>query len=155
MDLKEVKRIINMVEEANISSLAIEIEGIKIEIKKEFGAAQTFVAPITAHPQAVHPAPAAPATTAKVEDKKPVVDAKLMTIKSPMVGTVYLTPKPQSPSYTKLGDGVKVGQVVCMIEAMKLFNEIESEYSGKIEKILVENASPVEYGQELFLVRVE
>ena len=78
-----------------------------------------------------------------------------MTIKSPMVGTVYLTPKPQSPSYTKLGDGVKVGQVVCMIEAMKLFNEIESEYSGKIEKILVENASPVEYGQELFLVRVE
>jgi acetyl-CoA carboxylase biotin carboxyl carrier protein len=90
--------------------------------------------------------PAAPAAAAE-----PKAD-NLITIKSPMVGTFYRTPNPESPSFVNVGDDVKPGKVVCIIEAMKLFNEIESEISGKIVKVLVENATPVEYDQPLFLV---
>lgn len=93
---------------------------------------------------AAAPAVAAPAAEAKADN--------LITIKSPMVGTFYRTPNPESPVFVNVGDDVKPGKVVCIIEAMKLFNEIESEISGKIVKILVDNATPVEYDQPLFLV---
>ena len=96
---------------------------------------------------------AAPMTAAPIASAAPVAAAdNLITIKSPMVGTFYRTPNPESPMFVNVGDDVKPGKVVCIIEAMKLFNEIESEISGKIVKVLVDNATPVEYDQPLFLV---
>jgi acetyl-CoA carboxylase biotin carboxyl carrier protein len=98
---------------------------------------------------------AAPAAAPTVIAAAPAAEPKadnLITIKSPMVGTFYRTPSPESPMFVNVGDDVKPGKVVCIIEAMKLFNEIESEISGKIVKILVDNATPVEYDQPLFLV---
>ena len=160
MDLKDVKRVIQMVEEAQISHFSMEIEGTKIEVKKEWtGPSQTVhhhsipmampSQPHAAHPTATPVAPAAPAST-----EQPKKDDKLIPIKSQMVGTFYSASKPDAPAYVKVGDAVTPGKVLCVIEAMKLFNEIECEISGTIEKICVENASPVEYGQELFLVRL-
>ena len=156
MDLKEIKRIVSLVEEANISSLMLETEGIKIEIKKELGipvrVATSDVVPVAHHIEL-------PVSSHKSGEGKPEVkaeyDSKIVAIKSPMVGTFYVAPNPDAAAYAKIGDKVVSGQVVCVIEAMKLFNEIESEYAGTIDKILLENASPVEYGQELFLVRLE
>jgi acetyl-CoA carboxylase biotin carboxyl carrier protein len=98
---------------------------------------------------------AAPIASAAPVAAAPVAEPKadnLITIKSPMVGTFYRTPNPESPMFVNVGDDVKPGKVVCIIEAMKLFNEIESEISGKIVKVLVDNATPVEYDQPLFLV---
>lgn len=141
-----------MVEEAKISALALEEDGFKIEIKKEFTPIQqTYTLPQYAAYSA--PSTPEPASTVKAEATEPVQDKNLITIKSPMVGTFYTSSNPESPAYVKIGDSVKTGQVVCIIEAMKIFNEIESEFSGIIEKIYVENSTPVEYGQELFLVR--
>jgi acetyl-CoA carboxylase biotin carboxyl carrier protein len=154
VDFKTIKRIIDMTEEANISSLAVETEGMKIEVKKEFSghfSAQPLMhhMPSPMHNVASHPAPAAEvkAETPKAEDQN------LVAIKSPMVGTFYASQNPESPAFVKIGDQVNSGQIVCIVEAMKIFNEIESEVTGVIEKICVANATPVEYGQELFLVR--
>jgi acetyl-CoA carboxylase biotin carboxyl carrier protein len=97
-------------------------------------------------PVAAH-APAAPAAPAPASD-----DSKYITVKSPMIGTFYRASNPEKPNFVNVGDEIKPGKVVCIIEAMKLFNEIESEVSGKIVKVLVDNSSPVEYDQPLFLV---
>lgn len=158
MDLKEVKQVIRMVEEANITSLTLESETFKVEIKKEFyGAApvqhiQTVIPQVhTPAAPAVPVAPAAPAVTAPPAPAGR--DAGLVAVKSPMVGTFYASPNPDSPVYVKVGDTIQKGQVVCIIEAMKLFNEIESDVSGTVVEIMLNNSSPVEYGQELFFVR--
>ncbi|MFA5878597.1 MAG: acetyl-CoA carboxylase biotin carboxyl carrier protein [Candidatus Margulisiibacteriota bacterium] len=152
MDLKKIKSIINMVEDAKISALALEQDGFKIEIKKEFiPAHQSFsIQQPTMHYQQ---APLQEQPVVKVEPVEPVQDKNVVVIKSPMVGTFYTSSNPETPAYVKVGDSVKEGQVVCIIEAMKIFNEIESEFSGIIEKVCVENSTPVEYGQELFLIR--
>ena len=144
MDLELVKKIIKIAEEADISGLAIEQGDLRIEVKRE----KQVVAAI---PQAVSHAPAAhaPAAPAKAKDE----DEGLTPITAPMVGTFYRSPSPDSPSYIEIGDKVEPGKTVCIIEAMKLFNEIESEIKGEVVKILVENAQPVEYGQKLFLIR--
>jgi acetyl-CoA carboxylase biotin carboxyl carrier protein len=104
--------------------------------------------------QAAAPAPPVPAAELKPAITEPAIDdtSKFITIKSPMIGTFYRSSSPDKPSFVNVGDEVKTGQVVCIIEAMKLFNEIESEISGKIVKVLVDNSSPVEYDQPLFLV---
>jgi len=107
--------------------------------------------PITATPSVVPVEKIAPATPI-TETPKPATDKKLLEIKSPMVGTFYRSSSPDKPPYVKVGDTVSTGQVVCMVEAMKLFNEIESEISGTIVKIVADDASPVEYDQVLFLV---
>lgn len=155
MDLKEIKRVIQMVEEAQISHLSLEMDGIKIEVKKEFSAPQqhthtSYMVPHQmSHAQPQHQeAPAAPVAVEKA------LDVNLVPIKSQMVGTFYAASKPGSPPMVKVGDTIKPGQALCIIEAMKLFNEIESEQSGVIEKICVENGAPVEFGQELFLLRL-
>ncbi len=145
MDLKEIKRLIQMVEEAQITHFSVENNGVKVEIKKEFSS------PVVAHVMAPV-AVAAPVAPVVVPEKK---DDKSVAIKAQMVGTFYASPNPDAENYVKVGDKVKKGQVVCIIEAMKLFNEIESDYSGTIVEICVENGSPVEYGKELFRVRVE
>ncbi len=157
MDLKEIQALIKFVSVNAVDEVEINRKDFKLLIKKNpaqviSAASMPQVVNIPA-PQAVTtmPAPqaapaAAPAPAAEVK-----VD-NLITIKAPMVGTFYRTPNPDSPAFVNVGDEVKAGKVVCIIEAMKLFNEIESEVSGKIVKVLVENASPVEYDQPLFLV---
>ncbi|OGC05084.1 acetyl-CoA carboxylase, biotin carboxyl carrier protein [candidate division WOR-1 bacterium RIFOXYA12_FULL_43_27] len=143
-----IKKLIQIVKDENISGLVIEEGGTKYEIRKEFGG--TVSASTSA------PIPAAtssqPAVAVKKEEPKNEDDG-LVAITSPMVGTFYKSPSPDSPPFVNVGDQVASGKVVCIVEAMKLFNEIESEISGKIVKILVENGKPVEYGQKLMLVK--
>jgi acetyl-CoA carboxylase biotin carboxyl carrier protein len=155
MDLKEIQALIKFVSTAGVDEVEINRKDFKLVIKKN-AVQVTSVAPVAmsqpialpaAQPAAaVAAAPAAPATVpaAKADN--------LITIKSPMVGTFYRSSNPDSPAFVNVGDEVKSGKVVCIIEAMKLFNEIESEVSGRIVKVLVENATPVEYDQPLFLV---
>ena len=156
MELKEIKEQIKLVSESGVSEVEVERGDFKVSIKKveeKTTIIQQAAAPVV---QAI--APAAPVATAPVNTlHTPAVTSapaasNLITIKSPMIGTYYKTPSPDKPAFVNIGDEIKVGQVLCIVEAMKLFNEIESEVSGKIVKILVENASPVEYDQPLFLV---
>lgn len=148
-----------MVNKSNISELSIEQEKFKITIKqKDHEAPQVITIPAAAPVQTVAPAtpaaaaatPAAAPAAVATPDAAPVEN--LVTIKSPMIGTFYRSPGPDKPSFVNVGDEVAPGKVVCIIEAMKLFNEIESEVGGKIVKVLVDDASPVEYDQPLFLV---
>ncbi|MEY4336130.1 MAG: hypothetical protein RLZZ45_1049 [Bacteroidota bacterium] len=154
MDLKQIQDLVKMVNKSNISELTIEEKDIKITIKqkedKYVTAAPAPVQQFQALPQPMAaPAPAA-APAAAPEAPKPA--GNLITIKSPMIGTFYRKPGPDKPNFVEEGDDVKPGKVVCIIEAMKLFNEIESEISGKIVKILVEDSTPVEFDQPLFMV---
>ncbi len=156
MDIKQIHELVKLVNKSNIGELMIEKEGFKITIKQKKEPAQLvsqpMVQPVQALPQPAASAPPAPA--AKAGEKKPEAakEDNLLTIKSPMIGTFYRQAGPGKPLFVSVGDEVEVGQVVCIIEAMKLFNEIESEVAGKIVKVLVEDASPVEFDQPLFLV---
>ncbi|MFT5170995.1 MAG: acetyl-CoA carboxylase biotin carboxyl carrier protein [Candidatus Marinamargulisbacteria bacterium] len=155
MNLKEIKKLINLVEQASISEFSIETNGTKIDIKKGSPDNGHMVAPMmvqqpVAMPQGVPVASAAPVALVSEEKK---VDANLISVTAQMVGTFYTSADPNSAAYVKVGDSISNGQVICIIEAMKLFNEIESDCSGVIEKICIKNGTPVEYGQELFLVR--
>ncbi len=154
MDLREIQALIKFVSTNAVDEVEISRKDFKLLIRKNPAqvvtatvatpvAQQVIAAPAVS---AVAPAPVAAATVAA-----PVAD-NLITIKSPMVGTFYRSSNPETPSFVNVGDEVKSGKVVCIIEAMKLFNEIESEINGKIVKVLVDNASPVEYDQPLFLV---
>ena len=150
-----------MINKSNIGEVSIEEKGFKLTIKqKEEPVQQIITAPMPAHPVAALAAPpvtAAPAPVASAAPEKPARPAEpaasnAVTIKSPMIGTFYRSPSPDKPSFVNIGDEVEPGKVVCIIEAMKLFNEIESEVKGRIIKVLVEDASPVEYDQPLFQV---
>ena len=163
MDFKQIQELIKMVNKSNIGELTIEQKDFKVTIKqKEEHVAQviTAPAPVTYAPAlpAVAPQQAlgAPASAASAEKSKAAESASaasnLVTIKSPMIGTFYRKSAPDKPNLVEPGDEITQGKVVCIIEAMKLFNEIESEISGKIVKVLVDDASPVEYDQPLFLV---
>ncbi|SMC80164.1 acetyl-CoA carboxylase biotin carboxyl carrier protein [Pedobacter nyackensis] len=155
MDIKQIQELIKFVSRSGVNEVAIEQEDFKITIKTN--QAPTYVqatVPAQIAP-AVAPAPAAQQLAAPTETKAsaPVEEtSKYITIKSPMIGTFYRSASPDKPSFVNVGDEVTTGKVICIIEAMKLFNEIESEVSGKIVKVLVDNASPVEYDQPLFLV---
>jgi acetyl-CoA carboxylase biotin carboxyl carrier protein len=157
MDFKQIQELIKIVNKSNIGELSIEDKGFKITIKQKEDAVQQFVtAPQQVYaPQqlasAPQPAGASQAGAPAPKAAAPKAD-NLITIKSPMIGTFYRKASPDKPSFAEVGDDVVPGKVVCIIEAMKLFNEIESEVSGKIVKILVDDASPVEYDQPLFLV---
>ncbi|RPE09612.1 acetyl-CoA carboxylase biotin carboxyl carrier protein [Chitinophaga lutea] len=158
MDFKQIQELIKMINKSNISELSIEQDKFKITIKQKESEVQqivtvpavTAVQPVAVAPQAAAPAPA-PAAAAPAAAAAPV-NSNLITIKSPMIGTFYRSAGPDKPPFVNVGDDVAAGKVVCIIEAMKLFNEIESEVSGKIVKVLVDDASPVEYDQPLFLV---
>ncbi len=160
MDYKQIQELIKTINRSNIGELHIEDKDFKITIKQKKEAVQQFlgapaVAPQTitlpAVSQTVPTAAALPTPTVTAADATPKPD-NLITIKSPMIGTFYRKASPDKPSLVDVGDDVAPGKVVCIIEAMKLFNEIECEISGKVVKALVENASPVEYDQPLFLV---
>lgn len=154
MDIKQIQELVKLINKTNIGEITIEEEGVKITVKQKKDPVQHIVAggqaaPMYAAPQA--PAAAAPAAIAAPVAEKVKTD-NYITIKSPMIGTFYRQSGPGKPIFASVGDEVTVGKVVCIIEAMKLFNEIESEVSGKIVKILVDDASPVEFDQPLFLV---
>lgn len=155
MELKEIKELIKLVSEAGVSEVEVERGDFKIAIKKiEEKVIVQSTAPVMQQP-VVMQAPVAATPVAPAAPVAPTVNehaSNLITIKSPMIGTFYKTPSPDKPAFVSIGDEIKPGKVLCIVEAMKLFNEIESEVSGRIVKILVENASPVEYDQPLFLV---
>jgi acetyl-CoA carboxylase biotin carboxyl carrier protein len=155
MELKEIKELIKLVSEAEVSEVEVEKGDFKIAIKK-IEERTTYVQSAPVVQQAPAPiqvnVPAAPAATPPPAAIDAPVASNLITIKSPMIGTFYKSSTPDKPAFVNVGDEIKTGSVLCIVEAMKLFNEIESEVSGKIVKILVENASPVEYDQPLFLV---
>ncbi len=151
MDFKQIQELIKIINKSNIGEISIEETDFKITIKQKEENVQTIVA--APAPQVYAPAPAsAPSTSpASATPAVPKQD-NFLTIKSPMIGTFYRRSSPDKPVFAEIGDEVTPGKTVCIIEAMKLFNEIESEVSGKIVKVLVEDASPVEYDQPLFLV---
>lgn len=158
MDFKQIQELIKMINKSNIGELTIEQKDFKVTIKQKEDHVTQVVAPAAVHAAPVHHAPAAaPSAPAAPAAEKPAAKeekaaSNLLTIKSPMIGTFYRRPSPDKPNLVEVGSEVQPGKVVCIIEAMKLFNEIESEIKGKVVKILVDDASPVEYDQPLFLV---
>ena len=149
MDIKQIQELVKLINKSNIGELTIEEEGSKITIKQKKDPVQNVIGSAPVYAAATAPQAAAPA--APKEAAAPKAD-NLLTIKSPMIGTFYRQAGPGKPIFANVGDEITEGKVVCIIEAMKLFNEIESEVKGKIVKVLVEDASPVEYDQPLFLV---
>lgn len=152
MDIKKIQELVKLITKTNIGEISIEEKDFKITIKQKRDAAQHFnAAPqFQAAPQQLSQ-PQSPKADKPKEEAVPKTD-NLITIKSPMIGTFYRQAGPGKPIFANVGDEVAPGTVVCIIEAMKLFNEIESEVKGKIVKVLVEDASPVEFDQPLFLV---
>lgn len=162
MKPKELQELIDFIAKSGLNKVDIETEEFKLSVKREpdapkiqyvageapAAAQQAAPAPAPAQPAAAPAAPAAPAAAPAPS----AAEARYITIKAPMIGTLYHTASPDSPAFVNVGDEIKKGQVICIIEAMKLFNEIEAEVSGRVVKILVDNASPVEYDQPLFLV---
>lgn len=158
MKAKEIQELIDFISKSGLDEVNIETEEFKIKVKKNsepktqvIQAAAPAPQPAAA-PQASASAPAAESSAPAKEESGSADEDKYVAIKSPMIGTFYRASNPESPAFANVGDTVKAGDTVCIVEAMKLFNEIESEVSGKIVKVLVENASPVEYDQPLFLV---
>lgn len=154
MDIKQIQELVKLINKTNIGEITIEEEGVKITVKQKKDPVQKIFTG-GAMPSYQGAAAPPPAPVAAAPAAKPAAEPKadnLVTIKSPMIGTFYRQAGPGKPIFVSVGDDVTPGKVVCIIEAMKLFNEIESEVKGKIVKILVEDASPVEYDQPLFLV---
>ena len=151
MKAKEIKELIDFISESGLEEVNIETSEVKLKVKRS---QNVISAGSVAVPQAAAaPAPALP-SPAEATPKKAAEsgDSNAIAIKSPMIGTFYKSPNPETAPFVKVGDVVKAGDTVCIIEAMKLFNEVESEVSGKIIKILVDDAEPVEFDQPLFLV---
>jgi len=158
MDLKEIQNLIKFVAKSGASEVKLEMDDVKITIRTGSDSDTTIVqqVPVQAAAPVVQqqapapvaaPAPEAPAAAAPASD-----DSKYVTVKSPIIGTFYRKPSPDKPVFVEVGTEIKEGDVLCVIEAMKLFNEIESEVTGKIVKVLVDDSSPVEFDQPLFLV---
>ena len=159
MDLKEIQNLIKFVAKSGASEVKLEMDDVKITIRTgsdsdttivqqvPVQAAAPVVQPTSSSSSRSTPAPEAPAASAPASD-----DSKYITVKSPIIGTFYRKPSPDKPVFVEVGTEVKEGDVLCVIEAMKLFNEIESEVAGKIVKVLVDDSSPVEFDQPLFLV---
>ncbi len=156
MDIKEIQNLIKFVAKSGASEVKLEMEDVKITIKTGNGTSETTIiqaaTPVAAPVMAQAPLAAAPVAAAPVETKPTEDNSKYIEVKSPMIGTFYRKPSPDKPVFVEVGTSISTGDTVCVIEAMKLFNEIESEVSGKIVKILVDDASPVEFDQPLFLV---
>ncbi len=153
MDIKQIQELVKLINKTSIGEITIEEDGRKITIKQKKDPVQNIVATTSSQSFAQQPSAPAPAaaTAPPKQEAAPKAD-NLITIKSPMIGTFYRQSGPGKPIFINVGDEVTPGKVVCIIEAMKLFNEIESEIKGTIVKILVDDASPVEYDQPLFLV---
>lgn len=153
MNIKEIKEMINLMNENSLTELEVEKDGMRIRLKKGASGEITMhdVSPkmVFAPPQSAYPAQG---PGLRETEAPKAVSGKAAEIKAPMVGTFYRAPSPESPAFAEINQTIEVGQVVCIIEAMKLMNEIKSEIKGKIIDILVDNAEPVEFGQPLFLI---
>ncbi|MEO6639118.1 MAG: acetyl-CoA carboxylase biotin carboxyl carrier protein [Ginsengibacter sp.] len=156
MDFKQIQELVKLVNKTNIGELKIEKDDFKITIKQKSDPVQNVISQVSPiAPQNFLPPTFSPSVSEIESDSEKSAPGKTdntITIKSPMIGTFYRQAGPEKPLFVSIGDEIETGQVVCIIEAMKLFNEIESEVSGKIVKVLVEDASPVEFDQPLFLV---
>jgi acetyl-CoA carboxylase biotin carboxyl carrier protein len=161
MNLKEIKELIKFLKEEEIAEFELERGDVKVRIKRASAGDASSERIITVHP-AIQPAPGAPAVSS-VPLQTPAApsstaaparaEEELHLVRSPIVGTYYESPSPGSPPFVKPGDFVEAGQVLCIVEAMKLMNEIEADVAGEIVKSLVKNGQPIEYGQELFAIR--
>lgn len=162
MKAKEIQELLDFIAKSGLDEVNVETDSFKVSVKRNsyVGGFEPIALKPTQSSQSTPIFQAQPTTTentASIETTQAITaktnaDANLLTIKSPMIGTFYRTPNPDAPNFVNIGDDIKEGQIVCIIEAMKLFNEIESDFGGRIVKILVENATPVEYDQPLFLV---
>ena len=155
MDIKDIQNLIKFVSKAEVSEVKYKTKDFEITIKTPLAGNEISYVPQPAVYQQAPQAAPLPAATPTAPTEKPEAandDSKFITVKSPMIGTFYRKPSPDKDVFVNVGDEISVGKVVCVIEAMKLFNQIESEVSGKIVKVLVDDATPVEYDQALFLV---
>jgi acetyl-CoA carboxylase biotin carboxyl carrier protein len=153
MDLDLIKKLVKIVDSSGVTDLELEENGLKIKIAKKIRSAQVIAQaqfPVASAQPVIPPT----AETAKQKSEAEAIAANLHEIRSPIVGTFYRAPAPDADSYVQVGSDVSAGSVLCIVEAMKLMNEIESDVSGKIVKILVESGKPVEYNQPLFLIEL-
>ncbi|HKB12617.1 MAG TPA: acetyl-CoA carboxylase biotin carboxyl carrier protein [Vicinamibacterales bacterium] len=169
MDLNQIKQILDLVREHELSEFEIEHEGLRLKVRKDVNGAHVVTLPSTVVPAVVVPSTAAPATVAAppaasgpvaaapnaaaAADTATDTEIELAVVKSPIVGTFYRSSEPGAAPFVEIGTTVKKGQVLCIIEAMKLMNEIDSEYDGEVTNIYVENGQPVQYGERLFAIR--
>ncbi|MDD5196779.1 MAG: acetyl-CoA carboxylase biotin carboxyl carrier protein [Candidatus Omnitrophica bacterium] len=147
MNIKEIKEMVNLMNENGLVELEIEKEGMRIRLKKTSSGIEGFSGPIVVERQN-----SADTGTKQISESARQSQVKTVEVKSPMVGTFYRAPSPEAVPYVEVGQNIEPGQVICIIEAMKLMNEIKSEVKGKILEILVDNAEPVEFGQPIFLI---
>ena len=152
MELKDIREILDLVREHDLAEFEVEREGLKLRVKKanDIVVTQAVAAPAAAPPPPPAAVAPAPAAAPAASDESGV---ELAMIKSPIVGTFYRTPEPGARPFVEVGDTVRKGQVLCIIEAMKLMNEIESEVDGVVEKIFIENGQPVQFNDRLFAIR--
>lgn len=149
MNIKEIKEMINLMNENNLAELEIEKDGMRICLKKTVAPGADKSAPVIIEQEGI----SEPGKAKEAQSPAPSqVSPKVIEIKAPMVGTFYRAPSPEAPPFAEVGQVIEPGQVICIIEAMKLMNEIKSEIKGRVAEILVENAEPVEYGQPMFLI---
>jgi acetyl-CoA carboxylase biotin carboxyl carrier protein len=162
LDLDELKELLHILDEREIIEFELEEEGKKLRIRKAaanhtapavFAAPLVSALPTLAPPVPSVPVPAAAPAPAAAAAPEPAADAGTLVVKSPIVGTFYRSPDPNSPSFVDVGDRVKPGQVMCIVEAMKLMNEIEAEVAGEVVKVHPQNGQPVQYGDPLFTIR--
>jgi acetyl-CoA carboxylase biotin carboxyl carrier protein len=158
MDVEEIRSILDLMQEHDLSEFELEVEGLKIRVKKS-GGTPVVEAPGLSDRGAVAPGGAAPAAAGPVDTRPQAVSGpeavgNLAIVTSPIVGTFYQAPEPGAPPFVQPGSRVTRGQVLCIIEAMKLMNEIESEYAGDVAAVYVENGQPVQFGERLFAIRV-
>ena len=159
MDLDHIKQILELVREHDLSEFELEQNGLRLRIRTHsVGAVVTAPAVVAPASEASPYALTAPGTAASppaggTATGQPTEEVELAVVKSPIVGTFYRSPEPEAPSFVDIGSSVKKGQVLCIIEAMKLMNEIDSEYDGEVVNIYVENGQPVQYGERLFAIR--
>jgi acetyl-CoA carboxylase biotin carboxyl carrier protein len=167
MDLEQIKQILDLVREHDLSEFEIEHDGLRLKVRKDANGshvvtlpappAPLVLPPSTTSPSSTAPAPAAPVVAAPTMAAAPAdaadAEIELAVVKSPIVGTFYRSSEPGSASFVDIGSTIKKGDVLCIIEAMKLMNEIDSEYDGEVANIYVENGQPVQYGERLFAIR--
>jgi acetyl-CoA carboxylase biotin carboxyl carrier protein len=155
IDLRYVKKLLEMIDASSVNTIEITSEkGVRIRVSKNSHRALQVAAPM-AMPQMVAPQPAAPSAAQPQADAPPKPEpakTSFLEVKSPMVGTYYAAPEPGAKPYLSVGDRISKGQILCIIEAMKIMNEIESEFDGVVKELLAQNAHPVEYGQVLFRI---
>src|SRR5213082_534600 len=167
MDLNQIKQILELVREHELSEFEVEHDGLRLKIRKDVNGAHIVTLPASptasvgappaagAVPAAAGPVPAAPPSAAPAADAAAESEIELAVVKSPIVGTFYRSSEPGAAPFVDIGAMVKKGQVLCIIEAMKLMNEIDSEYDGEVVNIYVENGQPVQYGERLFAIRTK